>query len=250
MIRHKRLQLFMIGLFFYLFALWGGTQALAASFRLHSITPLAFFNLGLNLKEEQGLKSVAGPGAGAHIRFAAGDRWNVTLSGGYLDLNIDQADPIPHWNWAFWDRFYGNYIRDLQRDSNYVADLTYRQKLSLIPAVLRIGYHQPIGKRFALDVQLGGGLYLFKRTLAVHEKWTKHFPEKNYSFTYAFDNHAPPHSGNIPAAVLGLEAIYHFKQYLHFNFGLNYHYFFQTEKKTYFPFEQLLQLQIGLQFVH
>ena len=221
-----------------------------ANIRLHSITPLAGFNMGLKLKPDQGLQSVNGPGAGAIIRFSINAHWNFSLAGGYYNLKVHQAEPITHWNWEFWNRFYGNYIRDLQRDSNYVAQLTYEQNLNLIPALVMVGFQQRIGEHFSLGILMGGGIYHFKRVLKVHEKWTKYFPEKDYAFTYAFDNHANPHSGNVPLAFVGLEGQYRLGKFINLNLGLSFNQFFRTESETYFPFKQMLQFQFGVQFLH
>lgn len=224
--------------------------ASAAHIRLHSITPLTGFNLAFDLKPDQQLKKVNGLGGGAVIRFSLNTRWNILLEGGYFNLNIEQNDPIAYWNWEFWNRFYGNYIRDLQRDSNYVAQLSYRQQLHLIPALIQMEFTQKLGKRFSIQAAVGGGLFYFKRVLTVHEKWSKYFPEKDYRFSYAFDNHANPHSGTLPASSLSLQASYGLKPDLCVTAGFQWHYFFKTEDRKYFPFRQMLQFQIGFQFLH
>jgi len=226
------------------------SMACAANIKLHSITPLAAFNMAFDLKENQQLNSVNGAGAGATIRFSLGQKWNFLFTSGYFNLKVNQNNPIDYWNWEFWNRFYGNYIRDLQRDSNYVAQLSYRQHLHLIPFIVQLEFSQPIGERFTVQVAFGGGIFYFKRVLTVHEKWTKYFPEKDYRFTYAFDNHANPHSGTIPACNLALQTNYRLRANLNLNAGVQWGYFFKTGTKQFFPFRQLVQFQLGFQFLH
>ncbi len=227
-----------------------GSGVLAGNLSLHSITPGAQFNYALDLKPGQELTAVRGLGMDATFRFKLTSHWNVLLNAGYNNLQIDQQNPISYWNWTFWNRFYGNYIRDLQRDSNYVAQLSYRQQLHLIPALLLVEFQQSVSQRLTLQIGLGGGICYFKRTLTVHEKWTKFFPEKDYVFSYAFDNHANPHSGTIPLSRVHGQLTYRLQNSLHFNLGLQWNYFFKTDTQTYFPFRQLLQIRVGLQFLH
>ncbi len=230
--------------------LLSGQGIQAGVLKLQSITPFAVFNSGLNLKSGQGINSVNGPGAGAIVKFGITSNLQAGIIGGYNNLTIDQPDPIPHWNWEFWNRFYGNYIRDLQRDSNYVADLSYQQRLNVIPVLLMIGYQQNLGSRFKVSLSLAGGIYLLKRTLSVHERWSKRFPEKDYTFSYQFDNHANPHSGNIPGILTELEASYRIRKFTWLNLGLSFNQFFGTDKEQYFPFKQLLQMRLGIQFTY
>lgn len=222
-----------------------GLKAIALHGRyLHHVT----------LKSGEGLNRAQGFGGNADVQFRFTRIFSINLAAGYADLGIDQDDAVNRWNWGFWERFYRNYVRDLQqRDPNYVATFTPRQRLQMVPVHLTAGMSVPLRLAVKPEISFGGSLYRYKRTLTLHERWQKNFPELNYTYIYEFDNHAEKRTGTVFGLIGGLSNRWQPWRWLALDLGGRYHWIIPTQTREayrYFPVKSFVEVLVGAVFVY
>lgn len=197
------------------------------------------------------LKSIAGWEAITQLQFEINDHLAMVLQGGYGDLTIDQNDAVEQWNWPFWERFYGNYIRSLvSQDSNYAVELTPIQHLYIIPVELTIKLAYSITAGLRPFLKFGGGVVFYERHLRLNEKWTKYFPEIDYYFDYQYDNHADAKRGQKYYLNLTLGSDYQFSKHFGLYLDLNYRYFLDMKAENRFPLFSSLCTNLGFIFYY
>jgi len=221
--------------------------------KLESITVVGNYWWDDQLKPGEGLHGARGIGGGVHVRFEITPLLSLGLSGGYADLKIDQDRAVDRWNWGFWERFYRNYVQDLQqRDPNYVATFTPNQRLQLLPALMWAEVDLPLRMAVRPRVSLGVSLYRYRRTLTLHERWEKRFPELNYSYVYEFDNHADNRSGTLFGLVGGAGVRRPLYRFVEVHAQGRYHWVFQRwarhDAYRYFPLKRFLEASLGVVF--
>jgi hypothetical protein len=199
----------------------------------------------------QQINSIDGWEIITQIQFEINDNLAIELQGGYGDLAINQNDAVNQWNWPFWERFYGNYVRSLvSQDSNYSVKLTPIQHLYIIPVELNMKIGYPITSKLRPYLKLGGGVVFYERNLRLNEKWNKYFPELDYYFRYQYDNHADKKTGQKYYLNMSLGSDYQFSKHFGLLFGLNYKHFLDMKNERTFPIESLGSANLGLIFYY
>ncbi|MDZ7295685.1 MAG: hypothetical protein ONB14_09735 [candidate division KSB1 bacterium] len=182
-----------------LWVLWSGASA--QKLQPVSVSAWAAYDHGFGLKKGQGLRQVNGWATGCAASFRLTRAVGLGIRAGYFDLQIEQDRAVEQWGWAFWQRFYGNYVRDLQsRDKSYRATFTPDQHLYMTELMPLVTLRWPDKGKAALHLAVGAGALFYERTLRLHEVWEKHFPELNYVFVYDYYNHAEVRKGVVYAA--------------------------------------------------
>lgn len=247
----------MFSLFALLTLLDGTTlgQANDSGIGLESITILGSFLQGIDFKSGEGLNAIGGFGGGAHLRFQMTHLLSLGASVGYADLEIDQDDALNRWQWGFWDRFYREYVRDLQqRDPNYVATLTPIQRLHFIPVHLTAEMRLPLRIGVKPYLTSGISLYRYERTLTLHERWQKRFPELNYTYEYEYDNHAEDRSGTLFGFLGGIGGRMHLYRFVEIDLQGRYHGILKRwsrhEAYRYFPMKSFIDVSLGVVFTY
>jgi hypothetical protein len=221
--------------------------------RLESLAAWASSGQGLGLKKDQHLRQATGWGAGGAASLRLSRLVAVGVRVGYCDLTIEQDRAVEQWNWAFWQRFYGNYVRDLQsRDKSYRATLTPDQHLYMRQLVPFVALRWPQTSRAALCLTTGAGPWFYERTLRLHEVWQKEFPELGYVFAYDYYNHAEVRKGVVYAATFEVGAELMVQRFLHFRLSGRYSTVFPKRGGQYerFPVTSVAELACALVFVY
>ena len=222
--------------------------------RLEAVTIYTSYCHHLKLESGAQLNSINGLGMGLALNFQINRFLNIGLDGGYSDLKIDQDDAVKNWDWGFWNRFYGNYVKDLQqRDPNYVATFTPNQRLYLIPIHLFIECRFPRLSFFTPYLNFAGGVYFYERNLSMREEWKKYFPQIDYTFQYEFDNFANVRRGNVFGLRVGIGGSFSVSK--HFGIDINGRYHHIGRLKDYgnyenFPLKSWIEFGIGAKFLY
>ncbi len=173
----------------------------AQAVRVESVAAWASYSHALQLKSGQQLREVQGWGGGITVQLPIASVLSIGLQGDYRDLAIDQENAVEQWRWAFWERFYRNYVRDLQaRDPSYSASLVPEQRLYLVELAARMNVHWPPKGKARVRLAFGTGPWFYTRTLRLHERWQKRFPELGHTFAYEYDNYAEERKGVVYGA--------------------------------------------------
>jgi len=192
------------------------------------------------------LRSIRGDGLSVQLDFRLSKRFTFLLEGGYFDTAVDQEEAVEQWNWPFWERFYGNYVRALvSRDSNYAVDLDPEQHLYMIPVQFGLRYDIPAGS-FRPFISAAAGVVFYERNLRLNEEWTKYFPEIDHRFRYEYDNHADVRKGEVFSAMLGAGTEYVLNESFALTAGLYYRYYQVRESDRLFPLESSIGISLGL----
>ncbi|MBC7187569.1 MAG: hypothetical protein H5U38_11090 [Calditrichaeota bacterium] len=221
--------------------------------RLESLSAWSSYVHGLGLKQDQHVRQATGWAAGGTASLRLSRLVAVGITAGYCDLTIEQDRAVEQWNWAFWQRFYGNYVRDLQsRDASYRATLTPDQHLYVTQVVPCITLRWPEGGVASFYLATGAGPWFYERALRLHEVWEKEFPELNHVFVYDYYNHAEVRKGAVYVATLemGVEVVA--QRFLHFRLSGRYGTVLPTGGSDYerFPATSMAQLTCALVFVY
>jgi len=243
-----------IKFFVFIFIIGFINPSFSQSTRLKAVKLYTSYCHHIELESGQQLNSVNGIGFGLAVTFKINRFFAIGLDGGYSDLKIDQDDAVANWDWGFWNRFYGNYARDLQqRDPNYVANFTPNQRLHLIPVHLFAEARLPMGSFFTPYLNFGGGVYFYERNLSLREQWQKYFPQIDYTFQYEFDNFANVRKGNVFGLRFGIGGSFSLSK--HFGIDMNGKYHYVGRLKDYgnyenFPMKSWIELGIGMKFLY
>ena len=220
--------------------------------KLESVTPYGCYFHHLSLKSGEKLNLINGYGSGVSIRFRINKFLAMGIECAYNNLKIDQDDAVEQWNWKFWEKFYGAYIRDLQeRDSNYVVILTPFQYINIIPVHLVAIAHFPNRTIFTPSLSIAGGVYFYKRNLWLREQWQKHFPDLNYTYEYEFNNYAEAHRGRVYGARVGFGGYIALSKYMKLNLMGKYHHIInigREENYDNFPMNSFFEFSLGVSF--
>ncbi len=227
--------------------------ALSQGVRLESLSAWVSSAQGLELKHGQELRQVRGWGGGCAASLRLTGALAVGVRAAYADLQVDQERAVEQWGWAFWQRFYGNYVRDLQsRDSSYRATLTPDQHLYITQLVPMVEFRWPQKGAAAMRVAAGAGPWFYERTLRLHEVWEKDFPQLNHVFVYDYYNHAEVRKGVVCAATLegGVELM--LQQFLRLRFCASYSRLLSSTGSAYerFPLVSLGGLAAEMVFTY
>lgn len=197
----------------------------------------------------QKFKSIAGPGGDIGLRVGLNRCLAINLTGSYGDLAVNQEDAIEQWDWAFWQRFYRNYVRDLiQRDPNYTAILTPKQKLLLKSVQASVRIRWPIRAWLAPFADFGAGISFYERNLRLQEHWQKYFPDSNYTYSYSYDNHAEFRQGKVYPILAGVGFELGLAKDLALEFGGQLYHLWLPDPDKNFPLKNVWQLKAGLLF--
>ncbi len=228
--------------------------AFSQSQRLEAVTVYSSYHHHLKLASGAQLNAVDGFGAGLSLSFRINKFIAIGLEGGYSDLKIDQDDAVKNWDWGFWNRFYGNYVKDLQqRDPNYVATFTPNQRLYLISIHLFIETRIPRLSFFTPYLNFAGGVYFYERNLSMREEWKKYFPQIDYTFQYEFDNFANVRKGNVFGLRIGIGGTFSLSKYFEIDMNAKYHHISRLKdygNYEHFPLKSWIEVGIGLKFLY
>lgn len=228
-------------------------EACGQMVRVESLSAWSSYAHSLGLKSGQQLRRATGWAAGGPASLRLSRFVSVGITAGYCDLMIEQDRAVEQWNWAFWQRFYGNHVGDLQsRDTSYRATLTPEQHLYMIQVVPFIALHWPEGGVATLYLETGAGPWFFERTLRLHEVWEKKFPELNHVFVYDYYNHAEVRKGVVYTATFQLGVEFLAQRFLRFRLSGRYSTVFPTGRSDYerFPVTSLAELGCALVCVY
>jgi opacity protein-like surface antigen len=196
------------------------------------------------------LRSISGGGFDVRLHVPLSTRLSLILEGGYFDTSIDQEDAVEQWNWPFWERFYGNYVRSLVgRDRNYAVDLNPKQHLYMIPVQLGMRFEYPLNP-FRPFLIASAGVVFYERNLQLNEQWTKYFPEIDHRFKYEYDNHADVRKGEVFSARIGAGTEFILNNSFALTAELSYRYYQVRKSDRLFPLESSLGIRLGLVFYY
>jgi opacity protein-like surface antigen len=218
------------------------------------VFPYVYFMKDLELKSEQRLKDIGGLGIGTSILLNINQFISIGIDGGYNDMKVKQDNVVEHWDWKFWDKFYADYIYDLQKkDSTYKSDLTPYQGIYNIPIHLMVFLKIPNRTEFTPYLSIGGGVYFYERNLWLEEKWSKYYPEKDYTFNYSFNNYAEVRKGKVLGFKFGIGTTYSVSEHLNLNLFGEYHQAIEINNfgnYDQFPLCSFFNLSVGLSFLY
>jgi len=215
--------------------------------KLRAIELHGHYASGLHLRSGEQLQSIDGTGLGVDLQGKLSSWLTIALGTAYSDLTIEQNDPVEQWNWPFWNRFYRNYTRSLvTQDTNYAVVMTPNQHIYMIPVVLTVKGYYPLKKRFIPFLGIGAGIVFYERNLRLNERWSKYFPEIDYTFEYQYDNHAHVKKGQVFRIDLSLGSEYRFAEHFALSGGVIYQYYLVPEREPDFPLKSLFKARLGL----
>ncbi|MGQ9560802.1 MAG: hypothetical protein ACUVTG_09430 [Candidatus Oleimicrobiaceae bacterium] len=244
-----------LGVFLVLLDRGAAGQTNRSGIRVESITFSGSFVHNVGLKPGEGLNGVRGFGGGVQVHFRLTPAFFLRAASGYADLEVDQDDAVNRWRWGFWDRFYREYVRDLQqRDPNYVATFTPMQRLHFIAAHLTAEMRLPLHIGIKPYLTCGVSLYRYERTLTLHERWRKRFPELNYTYEYEYDNHAEDRLGTLFGVLGGIGGRIHLYRFVEIDLQGRYHRILtrwsRHEAYQYFPMKNFTDVSLGVVFMY
>ncbi len=189
-------------------------------------------------------------GSGVKIKFLIADNLAINVNGGYKLYSLSEPDVLNNWGWVFWtERYYPKIVSDLNADQNLGVQISATQKMDLIPISVSISYDFfPIDK-LEITPTIGGGGYIYTRRMFAVEKWSKYYPDADYTLTYEYRNFAPSKNGS-PFFISGnLNIQYKLYESLRVFTNVQYSYVIPTEGSLGyddFPFDSELSIALGL----
>jgi len=200
------------------------------------------------------VNKIDGVGGGLEIQLKVYDFLSVSLAGGYELYSLQQDNAIAQWDWKFWDQRYRGIVRaDTAADPNLKATLEPVQKMDIIPLMLNVNADFEVLENFFVKPSAGGGVIFYTRRLYLHEYWEKRFSGIDYTFEYDYMNFAQDKTGNPYFLSGSLELEYRVTDYLKISSGVRYIKMIATPGKygyNEFPFEDALNIKLGLSFLY
>ena len=219
--------------------------------KLRAIELHGHYASGLLLRSGEQLQSIDGTGLGLELQGKLASWLTIVLSTAYSDLTIEQNDAVEQWDWPFWNRFYRNYTQSLvTQDTNYAVVMTPNQNIYMIPVILNLKGYYPLKKRFLSFLGIGAGIVFYERNLRLNERWSKYFPEIDYTFEYQYDNHAHVKKGQVFRVDLSVGSEYRFAEHFALSGGVVYQHYLVTKRERDFPLKSLVQALLGLVFYY
>ena len=224
------------------------------------------FNLGLKNKNE--VKKNEGFGGGLIAYFKLYDNLNFGIKAAYKLYNVDQPGVLYpsyenrnnkidaiyklRWgweNWDYWNRRYAYTVIDNQAaNTNLKASLGILQKMDVVETSAIFNYYIFLWK-FSIVPNIQGGYIFATRRLYIVERWSKYFPESNYTFKYSYRTFAPKKNIISPVVGGGLNLAYEFVENIFLNIGSNYIYYDLSKEKTkLLPLSSELNFNLSLNF--
>jgi hypothetical protein len=214
---------------------------------LKSVTPFADYSMAMEKKED--VTDAKGWGGGIEITFSLSRDFSFSLIGSYSSINIDQKDAHKKWNWAYWNLRYGGRVSTMLLDTNYSVEITPNQSVNLLPVLLTLNYSFTATDDIRIDCSLGGGLYIFQRSLYILEHWKKKFPSiNNYEFEYEYRDYANDKKGTLLGYTGSVGITYKVYDWIDLFFKGRFNYIPNQDRGGYsmFPINNIISTNLGL----
>jgi len=163
------------------------------SWTLQRIELAMLANSGLPARNS--ITRVRGLGFKASAEWQLWSKWSMAVASSHFYMDIQQNDPVIHWNWPYWQKIYGGTIAEIRSKEMYQVKLKPVQRLQYKPCAVTIKRNFTLMKNWDLSLSLGGGMLWFQRKLWLNEDWDKYFANLDYTFEYNFRNYAQTKSG-------------------------------------------------------
>lgn len=209
-----------------------------------------FLSASQYLQKDTKIISGSAVGGGIRVLFDATENLRVGFSAGYQLYSVQQDSALERWQWRFWETRYKGNVRDaLKSDSTLSAVLQAIQKMDVYPLMLSASYALKLNDNLSLLPTVGVGINFFNRRMYLDEKWSKYYPQSNYTFSYSYQNFAPSKPGNPLSAMVALEAEYIFSELFALSMQAHYTHYFDTNDQfgySNFPLERSYGVKLGL----
>lgn len=174
-------------------------QRPAALFSQEKPYSIDLFSSMQTMGESDRISSGDGWGFGGRMSRDLTKKIDLHLDLSYDHMKLQQDTVLLEWDWDYWDERYIDFLltgaspeevdsisRALAIDyQNASATLHPRQWMQEVKLAGGIGFSQPFGRSFILNISLDAGVSIFERRLKMQEFWTKEYSWKWSTAAYA-----------------------------------------------------------------
>jgi hypothetical protein len=215
--------------------------AAAQGLRSTEVQVAGGYHHALSLTE--GVQAAAGPGVTARLHAPLVRGFGVSGRLGLDWLAVEQDDPIPRWDWGYWEALWATWSETYRTRPDMDAVFRPVQHAILIGGAVGPSFSVG-GERHSVTLWAGPSLTYYTRRLYNEETWSRRYDSIEHTFAYTIRNYAPDKTGLVLGADAGVSGSYRVAPWLGVSGGVSLRRL-QLDPSPELPINDLVSLDLG-----